>query len=176
MENQRKLAAIMFTDIVGYSAMMLKNEQLAISVLEKNREIHQAAIRRFNGTFVKEIGDGTLTIFPSSVNAVNCAVEISKVCCKEPSLKVRIGIHIADIIVRYSDVSGDGVNIACRIEVMGDPGGIYISEKVYDEIKNATGLQAEYYGEKMLKNIPDPVKIFSIVCPELKEDSIEAVI
>ena len=136
MKEQHRLAAIMFTDITGYSAMMSKDEKMAMHVLEKNRSIHKSSIAKFNGEYIKEVGDGTLAIFQSSIDAVKCAIAIQKACCKEIALKVRIGIHIGDIILKGGDVFGDGVNIASRIEAAGEPGGIYISEKACDDIKN----------------------------------------
>ena len=122
MKEQRKLAAIMFTDIAGYSAMMSVDEMMAMNALEKNREIHRASIRKFKGKFIKEIGDGTLSIFQSSFDAVNCALDIQNAYCKEPSLKARIGIHIGDVILKEGDVFGDGANVASRIEAIGEPG------------------------------------------------------
>jgi adenylate cyclase len=167
----RKLAAIMFTDIVGYSAMMSKDEKQAMNVLEKNREIHKSAIAKFNGEYIKEIGDGNLSIFQSSFDAVNCALEIQKACCSESYLMVRIGIHIGDIILKENDIFGDGVNIASRIEAAGEPGGIYISERVYEDIKNKTNINAEFIGERTFKNINYPVKVYSIFTGKKEEMS-----
>jgi TolB-like protein/Flp pilus assembly protein TadD len=133
-----------------------------MDILEKNRNIHKSSIAKFNGEYIKEIGDGTLAIFNSSLDAVNCAMEIRNSCCKEPSLQVRIGIHIGDIIQKDNDVFGDGVNIASRIEAGGLPGGIFVSERVYEDIKNKPGIRCEFIGEKILKNIDYPVKVFSI--------------
>jgi adenylate cyclase len=158
----RQLAAIMFTDIVGYSAMMSKDEKHAMAMLVKNRGIHKAAIEKFHGQYIKEIGDGTLSIFQSSVDAVNCALEIQEACCAEQDFQVRIGIHIGDIIFEENDVFGDGVNIASRIESSGQPGGIYFSERVYDDIKNKKDINVKYAGVRRLKNIEEPVKIYSI--------------
>jgi len=104
MTQMRKLAAIMFTDIVGYSATMSKDEKKALQILEKNREIHKSAIEKFNGEFIKEIGDGTLSIFQTSSDAVNCAKAIQKACCHESMFSVRIGIHIGEIVVMENDV------------------------------------------------------------------------
>ncbi len=152
----------MFTDIVGYSALMSKDEKLALSILEKNRSFHKSAISKFNGQYIKEIGDGTLAIFQSSLDAVGCAIKIMKSCCKENSFSLRIGIHIGDIVFRDGDVFGDGVNIASRIEAGGKPGGIYISERVYEDIKNKHEIISIFVEERTLKNIDIPVKIYSI--------------
>jgi tetratricopeptide (TPR) repeat protein len=158
----RKLAAIMFTDIVGYSALMSKDESLALQILNKNREIQMAALRQFNGEFIKEIGDGTLSIFQSSWDAVNCAVDIQKTLKLNYPFMLRIGIHIGDIVFSDNDVYGDGVNIASRIEPLCEPGGICISERVYEDIHNKIGFEAVFIGAKTLKNINQPVKIYSI--------------
>ncbi len=158
----RKLAAIMFTDIVGYSAMMSKNEQQALKILERNRAIHKASILKYSGEYIKEIGDGTLVIFQSSLDAVNCAIRIMKTCKQEKSFSLRIGIHIGDIIFSEGDVFGDGVNIASRIEAGGKADGIYISERVYEDIKNQNEIKAVFIDERVLKNIDHPVRIYSI--------------
>lgn len=158
----RKLAAIMFTDIVGYSAMMSHDERHALSILEKNRAVHKAAISEHNGEYIKEIGDGTLAIFQSSLDAVNCAIRIMKTCKQGTSFSLRIGIHIGDIIFSGGDVFGEGVNIASRIEAGGKAGGIYVSERVYEDIKNHHEIIAVFIDERVLKNIDHPVRIYSI--------------
>jgi TolB-like protein len=158
----RKLAAIMFTDISGYSALMSRDEKLAMSILEKNRMIHKNFIARHDGEYIKEIGDGTLAIFQSSYDAILCALEIRQACLKTKDLKLRIGLHTGDIIIDHKDVFGDGVNIASRIEAAGEPGEIYISGKVYDDIKSIAEIFAIFIGEKKLKNIDQPVKIYKI--------------
>jgi adenylate cyclase len=165
----RKLAAIMFTDIVGYSALMSKDESFALKMLNRNREIHKAALRQHNGEFIKEIGDGTLSIFQSSWDAVNCAAAIQKSLTAEASYMLRIGIHIGDIVVSDNDVFGDGVNIASRIESLCEPGGICITERVYEDIHNKIGFDAALIGEKTLKNISQPVIIYSIAASELQK-------
>ncbi len=162
MKEQRKLAAIIFTDIVGYSGMMSKDEKLAMSVLLKNRNVQKDAIKKFNGEFIKEIGDGTLSIFQSSWDAVSCAIDIQKIISSEFSFQLRIGIHIGDIIISESDVFGDGVNIASRIQALCEPGGICISQRVYEDIKNKSGIKVDCVGEKLLKNIDQPVSIYAI--------------
>ena len=162
MKEQRKLAAIMFTDIVGYSAMMSEDEKKALKIITKNRELQKAALHRFSGEFIKEIGDGTLSIFRSSWDAVSCAIELQNTIHRTGLFQLRIGIHTGDIVVSEKDVFGDGVNITSHIQVLCEPGGILISEKVYDDIRNKTGIIADCLGEKSLKNIKNPVKIYSL--------------
>lgn len=158
----RQLAAIMFTDIVGYSALMSKDESAAMYALSKNREIQKGALDQFHGKFIKEIGDGTLSIFQSSWDAVRCAAFIQSKTQNESEFSLRIGIHIGDVVIADEDVFGDGVNIASRIQALSEPGGIFISERVFEDTKNKPGMKAECIGAKSLKNIDQPVTIFSI--------------
>jgi tetratricopeptide (TPR) repeat protein len=162
IQKMRRLAAIMFTDIVGYSALMSRDEKIALQILDKNRELQHAALKRFHGEFIKEIGDGTLSIFQSSWEAVSCAIELQSTLNEAAYYQLRIGIHIGDIVASDKDVFGDGVNIASRIQALCDPGGILISEKVYDDIRNKSSITAECIGEKELKNIDQPVRIYAI--------------
>ncbi len=163
MQKHRKLAAIMFTDIVGYTALMSKNEDNALQILQKNRDIVKLLVGQFNGELLKEMGDGNLCCFGSVADAVNCALEIQNTLKEEPDFKLRIGIHIGDVVVEESgDVFGDGVNVASRIENLAEPGGICISERVYYDIKNKPVIQVAYIGEKSLKNVEYPVKVYSL--------------
>jgi class 3 adenylate cyclase len=162
MELNTKKAAIMVTDIVGYSSMMTDDVHKALAMLEKNRLIHREAIRKFKGKFVKEIGDGTFSIYESSLDAIRCAMEIWKKCCKEASLQLRIGIHKGNVIIRYSEILGDGVNIASLIESSGLPGGIYLSEKAYDDVKNRRDIRVEFHSEREVSKCPNPLRIYSI--------------
>lgn len=152
----------MFTDIVGYSALMSKDEPLALSVLERNRDISQQALKDHNGEFIKEIGDGTLCIFQSSWDAVMCAVSIQKAIAAEGSYRLRIGIHIGDIVVSENDIFGDSVNIASRIESICEPGGICFTQRVYEDVQNKLDFKVIRLGEKKLKNIAQPVIAYSI--------------
>lgn len=158
----RQLAAIMFTDIVGYSTLMSKDELSAMQVLALNRKIQYKALERFNGRFIKELGDGTLSIFQSSWDAVRCAAMIQSGMHSDPTFDLRIGIHIGDIVVADNDVFGDGVNIAARIQSVAEPGGIWISERVFEDIKNKPGMKAAFIGERALKNIDQPVRIYVV--------------
>ena len=162
-KKHRKLAAIMFTDIVGYTALMSNDEDNALRILQKNRDTVKVLVSRFNGEFLKEIGDGTLCSFGSVVDAVNCALEIQNTLKDEPDFKLRIGIHVGDVVVEESgDVFGDGVNVASRIENLAVPGGISVSGQVYDNIQNKPTIETEFLGEKTLKNVARPVKIYAI--------------
>ncbi|MBP6978660.1 MAG: adenylate/guanylate cyclase domain-containing protein [Bacteroidales bacterium] len=162
MKEQRKLAAIMFTDIVGYSALMSKDENVALQILNRNRELQKAALSRHHGEFIKEIGDGTLSIFQSSWDAVSCAMELQSTLHETAYFQLRIGIHMGDVVVSEKDIFGDGVNIASRIQALCEPGGILISETVYNDIRNKTAISVECIGERQLKNIDQPVRIYSI--------------
>ena len=127
MPQTRRLAAIMFTDIVSYTALMGEDEQKAFEILRKSREIQQPIIQQFNGTWIKEIGDGVLASFPTVTEAVLCACAIQQASSQIPGLKLRIGIHQGEVVFENNDVFGDGVNIASRIQAIAAPGSIYIS-------------------------------------------------
>ncbi len=116
-EQTRQLAAIMFTDIVGYTAFMGQDEQKAFELLRKNRQVQKPLIERFNGKWIKEIGDGILASFTAVTDAVMCAIEIQQACSDLDDLKLRIGIHLGEVVFEGDDVFGDGVNIArdCKL-------------------------------------------------------------
>ena len=162
MKEHRKLAAIMFTDIAGYTAIMAKSEQNALGILHRHRDIMKPLISEFNGLWLKEMGDGSLSSFDSVVDAVNCAIEIQKSLKDETEFKLRIGIHIGDVVVEEGDVFGDGVNVASRIEKLAEPGGICVSGRVYEDIRNKPDIEAVFLGEKTLKNVEEPVKVYAL--------------
>ena len=116
MPQSRELAAIMFTDIVGYTALMGEDEQKAFDLLTKNRQLQKPIIRQFNGTWIKEIGDGVLASFHTVSDSVLCAIAIQQSCATKPDLKLRIGIHLGEVVFEHKDVFGDGVNIASRLQ------------------------------------------------------------
>jgi len=166
MPEDRRLAAIMFTDIVGYTALMGKDEERAFQLLEKNRDLHQKIIEKYKGRFLKEIGDSILASFSSAYDAVCCAREIIKATQEEPDLSLRIGIHEGDVVFLGQDVYGDGVNIASRLQQEAKEGGICISGSVNQEIKNKAGIITAFIEEKTLKNVDDPIRIYSITQEE----------
>ncbi|UCH62611.1 MAG: tetratricopeptide repeat protein [Fidelibacterota bacterium] len=171
----RKLAAIMFTDIVGYTALMGEDESKALGVLQKNRKFLKPFIEQFNGEWLKEMGDGSLSSFGSAVDAVNCALEIQHTLVEEPELTLRIGLHVGDVIFEGGDVFGDGVNVASRIESLAEPGGICFSGRVYEDIRNKPDVEALYLGEKQLKNVKHPLKVYALKGKGLPVPAIEQV-
>lgn len=162
MTEQRKLAAVMFTDIAGYTALMSKDEQKALTLLQKNREIQKSLAKKHNGEFLKEMGDGTLLCFQSAGDAVRCAMAIQESVKNDPDLNLRISIYLGDIVFRDGDMFGDGVNVASRIERLAESGGICISEHVYQSVRNQPGVDAVFMEAKKLKNVENPVKIYQI--------------
>jgi len=163
MPEDRRLAAIMFTDIVGYTALMGRDEKKAFQMLRKNREIQRPLIKKYRGEWLKEIGDGILASFISASDAVRCASEIQLECQKE-GISLRIGIHEGEVVFGGGDVLGDGVNVASRLEEMAEKGCVYVSGSVFKDIKNKEGITTEFIEEKTLKNVDDPVKIYKVHC------------
>jgi len=163
MHAKRKLAAIMFTDIVGYTALMGSDEDRAFEVLEKSRDIHIKSINQFNGKLIKEMGDGMLAQFDTAIDSVLCAIEIQKQARQQIKEKIRIGLHLGDITFDHEDIFGDGVNIASRLQSAADPGGIYISESIQKSIRAKSTVKTKYLGQVKLKNVDYPVNTYSIV-------------
>ena len=168
----RKLAAIMFTDMVGYSALSQRNDKLAQELLEEHRQLLREIFPRFHGTEVKTIGDAFLVEFNSALEAAQCAIEIQRALAKrnadapaERQIEIRIGIHIGDVVHRAGDVYGDGVNIASRIEQLANAGGICVSMDVERQIRNALEARLEKLVPTELKNISVPMDLFRVVLP-----------
>jgi TolB-like protein/class 3 adenylate cyclase len=172
MPEDRRLAAIMFTDIVGYTALMGSDEDKAFQLLRKNRDLQRPLIKKYRGEWLKEMGDGILASFPSASDAVRCAGEIQHAAGKE-EIPLRIGIHEGEVVFEGSDVLGDGVNVASRLEELAEEGGIYISGAVYKDIKNKSGIISEFIEEKILKNVEEPIKIYRAKCDAPKQESEE---
>jgi adenylate cyclase len=163
----RQLAAILFSDIAGYTALVQENEQLAKRKRERLREVLEKNVQAFNGRILQYYGDGALSIFTSAIDAVHCAISIQSQLKKDPVVDLRIGIHTGDVAIEDNAIYGDGVNLASRIESLSVAGGIFISEKVYDEIRNQEDIQTREIGYFELKNIRHPVRIFAITNPGL---------
>jgi adenylate cyclase len=162
MDATRQLAAIMFTDMEGYTALMQKNERAAIERRARHREVFEKAMASHGGKIIQYYGDGTLSIFSSAIHAVNAGLEMQLLFREEPQVPLRIGIHIGDVSIDESGVYGDGVNIASRIESSAVAGSVFISDKVFDEIKNQPEVNTISMGVFELKNVQRPVEIFAI--------------
>jgi len=162
MSSTRQLAAIMFTDIVGYTALMGEDEVKAFDILRKNRLLQKPLIEQYNGKWIKELGDGVLASFPTVTEAVLCATEIQNICNKDCDFKLRIGIHQGEVVFEDNDVFGDGVNIASRIQAIAPIGGIWVSEPVYYNIINKKNINAKFIRSENLKHVQEPVRIYEI--------------
>ena len=170
--EERKLAAIMFTDMVGYSALAQRDDKVALELLEEHRRLLREIFPRFHGTEIKTIGDAFLVEFSSALEAAQCAIEIQRTLAKrnhdvtsDRRIELKIGIHIGDVVHREGDVYGDGVNIASRIEALAGAGGICVSMDVERQIRNALEARFEKFGTADLKNIKLPMDLFRIVLP-----------
>ena len=166
----RQLAAIMFTDIVGYTALMARDEQKAFELLKKNRQVQKPIIEHFNGRWLKEMGDGVLASFNSVSDAVHCAATIQKTCEQHSELNLRIGIHLGEVVFEGDDVFGDGVNIASRLEPLAPVGGILVSDSVHNNLLNKANIDLDFIEEKELKNVNRPVKIYQVKVREVVPD------
>ena len=160
--DKRKLAAIMFTDIVGYTALMQRDEQQAIAIRKRHRETFERTLDAFNGTMIQYFGDGTLSIFESAVEAVECAIELQKAYTSEPKIPIRIGIHVGDIIHTSHDIIGDAVNVASRIESAGISGCILISDKVRDQLRGHKHIQVKFLDAYDFKNVDTAIPLYAV--------------
>jgi adenylate cyclase len=162
---QRRLAAILAADVVGYSALMQRAEEATYAEFERlKREVIEPGLSRHDGRLIKTTGDGALAEFASPSAAVRCAMEIQEsIASGRSSLKLRIGVNLGEVIVGADgDLFGDGINIAVRLEGVADPGGILISEKVYSEVEGKLDAGFEDRGEQQLKNISKPVRTYAV--------------
>jgi class 3 adenylate cyclase len=169
LRGQRTLAAIVFTDVVSYSTLMAANEEYTLDLLRRDFQVIKQLCQRFEGKVLKTIGDALLMYFHSAVKAVGCAQEIQISLAKaaehlapEDILTHRIGIHLGDVFFNGSDVMGDGVNVAARLQAQAEPGGICLSQTVYEVVKNPLALKATDLVPKKLKNMPDSVSVYQI--------------
>ena len=168
--DQRRLAAVMFTDIVGYSSLTQKDERLALELLEEHRKIVRPIVARHNGHEIKTMGDAFLIEFGSALEATRCAIDVQKTLqdhneqsTVERRIHLRIGIHLGDVLQRQSDVLGDAVNIASRIEPLAEAHGVCISQQVYDQVRNKIDCTIEDLGPHQLKNIEYPINVYRVL-------------
>lgn len=171
-DGHRRLAVIMFTDMVGYTALSQKDEASAMKLLEDQRRLVRPYFSKHGGREVKTIGDAFLVEFESALNGTMCAFDIQQSLHElnlsrptESQIFLRIGVHLGDVIHNQDDVYGDAVNIASRIEPLAPAGGVCITEQVNDQIKNKSDIQMKSLGRKELKNVGEAVAVFQMVFP-----------
>jgi len=169
---ERRLAAIMFTDMVGYSALTQRNEELALELLEEHRRLIRPVFSSHGGRVIDTAGDGFHVEFGSALQAVRCAIETQRTLSDrnasgppERAIRIRIGIHVGDVVFSDGQVYGDGVNIAARLEPFAEPGGICISQQVYDQVQTKIDVPLATIGKPALKNIQTPIEVYRVVLP-----------
>jgi adenylate cyclase len=162
----------MFTDLVGFTALSQRNESLALSILDQQREVLRPIFNKHGGREVRTMGDSFLVDFPSALSAVKSAYEIQKTTrelnnslTEERRVHLRIGIHLGDVVESQGDISGDAVNVASRIESLAENGGVCLTRQVYDQVQNKFDLTLTSLGPKSLKNVKTPVEVYKMVMP-----------
>jgi len=167
--GHRRLAAIMFTDMVGFSALAQRDEALAVELLEEHRRLLRPEFRKSQGHEIKTIGDGFLVEFSSAFAAVECAVKIQDILARrneqaspDRQFHIRIGIHLGDVLPQGNDIVGDGVNIAARVEPVAESGGVAVTRQVYDQVYNKLPYTWTQAGKLELKNIQQPVEVYRL--------------
>src|SRR5882762_8579594 len=170
MSQTRRLAAILAADVAGYSRLMRADEEGTLDRLKAlRRELVDRKIVEHHGRIVKTTGDGLLVEFASVVDAVRCAVAVQQAMPErnievavDNRIELRIGINLGDVIVEGDDIYGDGVNIAARIEALADAGGVFVSNTVYDQVRDRLPFAFEDLGEQQVKNIARPVRVYRV--------------
>jgi len=161
---ERRLAAILLVDVAGYSSLMGRNEAGTLSALKAlRRDVFAPQVAAHKGRVVKLMGDGALVEFPSIVNAVDCAIALQRLLAERPTeqpIKLRVGVNLGDIIIEGSDIYGDGVNVAARIQEIADPGEVCISGAAYEQVKGKVEHAFDDLGYRKVKNIAEPVRIY----------------
>ena len=174
-EPKRKLAAIVFTDIVGFTKLTADDQSKAAALLNTQRDLLKPLVESRNGTWIKEMGDGLLLIFDTVTDAVECCIEIQQILKPIAHLNLRIGIHQGEILITDNDVIGDDVNITARIEPFSAEGGIAISNKVNDALVRESGFETKYLGKPKLKGVGQKVEVFCITSHDLPETKLSEV-
>ena len=159
---ERKLVAILFADIQGYTSLMQKNEAQASMLLKRFQDVLSAEVKSHKGEIVNFYGDGALCMFHNPLEALHCAMKIQTIFQVEPIIPVRLGIHMGSVVIEGAKAYGDSINIASRIESLSLPGSILLSKRVRDELKNQPDIQMKSLGKFDLKNVDEPLEIFAI--------------
>ncbi len=172
--RERKLAALLSADVVSYSRLMSTDEAATLDTLAAYRRVIDALIQQHRGRIVNTAGDSVLAEFASAVDAVQCAVDMQQALKSrnnelpaERKMEFRLGINVGDVMIEGEQLYGDGVNVAARLQALADPGGVFISGTVYDQIENKLPFTYEYLGEQAVKNIAKPVRTYRVVLYEV---------
>ena len=173
LPQQRRLAAILFTDIEGYTAIMQQDESRAITIVKKYQSILRKTSGIHYGEILNDYGDGNLCIFSSAAEAIQCALEIQQQLSLKPFVPLRIGLHIGEILFEDGKIFGDGVNVASRIQSLGQANTILFSEEIQDKIKNVPALRSKFIGSFEFKNVEKPIGVYALtneglIIPEAK--------
>jgi len=174
---KRRLAAIVFTDIVGFTNLSSKDEEGAYKLILKQREILKPIVLKHEGQWLKEEGDALLLSFPSTKEAVNCSIQIQEAVKDVDNLNLRIGIHQGDVIQEDKDVFGDDVNIASRIEPFAAPGGIAVSQKIQQDLSSSPEFEFKFIDKPKLKGVQQEISVFCLIShglPESKKSDVQA--
>src|SRR5690348_1824231 len=170
MRIERRLTAILCADVFGYSRLMGEDEEATLRTLSSHRKLIDSLIEQHRGRFVNSAGDSVLAEFASVVNAVQCAVEIQTTLKMENAnipperrMEFRIGVNLGDVMVDGEQIYGDGVNVAARLESLADPGSIFISGSVHEQLGNKLGLGYQDLGEQSVKNIAKAVRVYRVL-------------
>jgi adenylate cyclase len=179
-KDRRRLAAIMFTDMVGYTALGQRNESLSLALVEEQRKLIRPILGRHSGKEIKTMGDAFLVEFPSALDAVRCAYDIQRATREfnislpdEKRIHLRVGVHLGDVVESRGDISGDAVNVASRIEPLAEDGGVCVTRQVYDHIQNKFELKLVSLGVKSLKNVSMPIEVYRMVMPWYNEKPVQ---
>ena len=171
-EGTRRLAAIMFTDMVGYTSLGQKNESLSLALVDEQRKLIRPILNRHDGREVKTMGDSFLVEFSSALNAVKCAYDIQRTAREynislpeERRVHLRVGVHLGDVLDTQGDISGDAVNVASRINYLADDGGVCLTRQVYDHVQNKFELPLTSLGPRSLKNVNIPIELYRMEMP-----------
>jgi class 3 adenylate cyclase/pimeloyl-ACP methyl ester carboxylesterase len=161
-EGQRRLAAIVFSDIVAYTARMAANESTGLELRERHRQVWETAAASHRGQIVDENGDELVLLFESALDAVRAGLEVGEAVRQEGDLELRVGAHSGDVLLRDGQIYGDPVNVAARVRAEAQPGGLVVTREVAQSVRNQPGLRLRELGARRLKNVPHPVAVFSI--------------
>ncbi|MDX1478271.1 MAG: adenylate/guanylate cyclase domain-containing protein [Saprospiraceae bacterium] len=162
MNTDHKLAAIVFADITGYTAMMEAHEQRAFRTLQRFVSAVKASVAQFDGHIIQFWGDGCLAIFESAVDAIDCSVHLQRSFLADAQVPVRIGIDSGEILLTDSNAYGNAINVSARLEAIGVPGSVLLTQKVKEELKNKPRYKLDPLGRLALKNVKEPVTVYAV--------------